>query len=222
MVIGNPPWAGIDIEASLEFAGLAGTTEFDKTITAAQGPVAAPRPIVELQDPHAVSGLAQFQRRRHAGKPGAKDQDGRALRIPLELDRTFVTGVGSEPERRHRMIHRRAAGNRSDQGQQVAPTDECRLAWHRCLWLNSYPAPERRYNDILCRASSAHRQSEVLSRSCDLEFAEAAPSPLTAKSGRGRSDPSPHLDLNSTALGVDDRDRPGPARGRAFDLDRKT
>jgi hypothetical protein len=65
----------------LEFAGLLETAEFSERILAAQGPVAAACPAVELQNPHLVSGLAQLQCRRHAGKPGAENEDGSAFRI---------------------------------------------------------------------------------------------------------------------------------------------
>src|SRR5258708_40134360 len=123
MGIGNPPWAWIDIEALLEFAGLLEATEFSERIPAAQGPVAAPRPAVELQNLDGVSGLAQLQRRRHAGEPGAEDKNGSALRIAVELDRTFVSGVGRKPQTGHRMIHGGAAGNRSDQRQQITPAN---------------------------------------------------------------------------------------------------
>ncbi len=164
MVIGNPPRAGIEIEALVECAGLAGTTKFSEAVAAAKSPVAAPWPIVELQDPHLVSGLAQFQRGRHAGEPGAEDQDGGAFRIAFELDRTLVTGVGRETERGHRVIHRGTAGNRSDQGQQVAPTNECRFVLHRYVLLNPYPAPEPRYNDIPRRPSSAYRRPQDIYR----------------------------------------------------------
>src|ERR1700730_7796335 len=128
MVIGNPPRAGIEIEALVECAGLAGTTEFSEAVAAAKSPVAAPRPIVELKDPH------------------------------------LVTGVGRETERGHRVIHRGTAGNRSDQGQQVAPTNECRFVLHRYVLLNPYPAPEPRYNDIPRRPSSAYRRPQDIYR----------------------------------------------------------
>src|ERR1700731_3857180 len=120
MVIGNPPWAGIDVEALLEFAGLFEAAEFGEGIPAPQGPVAAAGAAVELQNLDLVSSLAQLQRRRHAGKSGAEDDDGSALRIAVELDRTFVTGVGRKPKTSHRMIHRCAARNYSDHGQQIA------------------------------------------------------------------------------------------------------
>ena len=81
MVIGNSPWAGIEIEALLEFAGLLEATEFGETVAAAERPVAAPGAAVELQHLDLVASLAQFQRRRHAGETGAEHQDGSALRI---------------------------------------------------------------------------------------------------------------------------------------------
>ncbi len=141
VVIGNPPWTGIDIEALLEFAGLLETTEFSKGIPAPQGPVAAAGPAVELQNLDVVSSLAQLKCCRHAGKPGAEDDDGSALRIAVELDRTFIAGVGRKPQTGHRMIHRSAAGNRSDQGQQIAPANGYTLALHHNLLLNWYPVP---------------------------------------------------------------------------------
>src|SRR5580700_8812615 len=86
MVIGNSPWAGIDIEALLEFAGLLEPAEFDERISSPQGPVASARAAVEFQDPDLVASLAQLQSRRHAGQPRAEDQDGCALGIAIEPD----------------------------------------------------------------------------------------------------------------------------------------
>src|SRR5260370_35201363 len=103
MVIGNPPWAGIDIEALLEFAGLLEAAEFSEGFSAPQGPVAATRPAVEFQDADVVSRLAQLQRRCHAGEPGAEAEDGSALRIAVELDPAVVARGGRKPQRRHRM-----------------------------------------------------------------------------------------------------------------------
>jgi hypothetical protein len=97
MVVGNPPRTGIDIEALVEFAGLFEATELRKGIAAAQGPIAAPCPAVELQNLHAVAGLAQFQRGGHARKAGAEDQDGSATGIAVEPDRALVSAVASKP-----------------------------------------------------------------------------------------------------------------------------
>src|SRR5262249_24056506 len=119
MVIGNSPWTRIDIEPLLEFAFLLESAELDKTVAAADRPVAAAGAVVEFEDLNLVAGLAQFQRRHHAGEPGTQDQDRRPLRITRELDRALVGGFGREAETRHRVIHRRTAGDGADQREQV-------------------------------------------------------------------------------------------------------
>ena len=58
MVIGNSPWAWIDIEALLEFAGLPEPTEFGELIAAPQGPIAPPCPAVKFQELDLVASLA--------------------------------------------------------------------------------------------------------------------------------------------------------------------
>ena len=123
VVIGNPPRARIDVEPLLEFAGLHRAAELGEAIAAAQRPVTAARAIVELQHPHLIAGLAQFERSGHAGKPGAEDQDGSAFRIAIELDRPLVAGLRGEAEARHGVIHRRRAGDGADQRQQIAPAE---------------------------------------------------------------------------------------------------
>ena len=123
VMVGDSPGPGIEIEAFVERASLRGAAEFGEGIPAAQGPVAAACPAVELENPHLVSGLAQLQCRRHAGKAGAEDENGSAPGIAVELDRTLVSGIGREPQAGHRVIHRGAAGNRSDQGQQITPAN---------------------------------------------------------------------------------------------------
>src|SRR5262249_4318411 len=120
VMIGNPPRARIDVEPLVEGAGLRGAAELDETVAATQGPVAAAGAAVEFQDLHLVAGLAQFQRGRHAGEPGAQNQHRGAVRIAFQLDRTLVTGFGREPAPRHRVIHGRTACHRPDEREQIA------------------------------------------------------------------------------------------------------
>ena len=97
MMIGNPPRPWIEIKSLLEFAALAEAAELGKCVAAAQRPVSAARAAVEFQDLNLVAGLAQLQRRRHAGQTGAKDQDGRAPDVAVKLDRTLVAGIRANP-----------------------------------------------------------------------------------------------------------------------------
>ncbi len=85
VVIGNPPGPGIDVEPRLELAGLRRAAKLGKTVAAAQRPVTAAGAAVELQHLDLIAGVAQLERRRHAGKPGAEDQYRGALRIAFEL-----------------------------------------------------------------------------------------------------------------------------------------
>src|ERR1700730_7082068 len=139
MVIGNPPGPRIDVESLLEFAGLRDAAEFGEFIAAAQGPVAAARPAVEFQHLDLVAGLAQLQGRGQAGKPGAEDENRRALRIALEFYRTLVSGLGGKTERGHGVIHRGTAGYRADQRQQIAAAGvACGFTVHCCARLDRH------------------------------------------------------------------------------------
>jgi hypothetical protein len=75
MVIGNPPWAGIDIEALLEFAGLPEATEFSEQYPPRRS-VCSPWPAGELQNLDVVSSLAQL-RAPSCRQAGAEDKNGR-------------------------------------------------------------------------------------------------------------------------------------------------
>ena len=123
MMMGNPPRAGIEVEPLLELAGLLEAAEFGKAVAAADRPVAAASAAVEFEDLDLVAGLAQFQRRRHARKPGAEDQHRGALHVAGELERTLVGRLGRQAEARHRLIHRRTASDGPDQRQQIPPPD---------------------------------------------------------------------------------------------------
>src|ERR1700676_5114535 len=122
MMTRDAPRARVDIMPLLQFAGLLETAEFGERIPAAQGPVAAACPAVELENPHLVSGLAQLQCRRHAGKAGAENEGRSAFRIALELDWALVSGVGRKAERGHGGIHRGTPGDPPDKGRRVPPT----------------------------------------------------------------------------------------------------
>ena len=153
---------GIDVEPMLELAGLGGAAELGKAVAAAQRPVAAAGAVVELQHLHLIAGLAQLQRRRHAGQSGAQDKDRCALRIAFEPDRTLVARFRCEAEARHRVIHRRAARHRPDQGEQVAPPQHCFLILHidgitsraKVEWIE--PARRRPVKKQRVRASNQH------------------------------------------------------------------
>src|ERR1700743_903561 len=121
MVIGNPPWAGIEIKTLLELAGLRRAAGFRNTVAAPQGPGTPTRPAVELQYLDLVAGLAQFERRGHSRKSRTEDQDRCAPGIAVELDRPLVSGLSREAEAGHGVIHRSTAGDRADQRQQIAP-----------------------------------------------------------------------------------------------------
>src|ERR1700743_3359123 len=98
MVIGNPPWAGIEIKTLIELAGLRRAAEFGKTVAAPQGPVTPTWTAVELQHLDLVAGLAQFERRGHSREPRAKDQDRCTPGIAVELDRPLVSGLCRDTE----------------------------------------------------------------------------------------------------------------------------
>src|SRR5262245_48422558 len=84
VVIGNPPWTGIDVESLFELASLRDAAELRKPVAAAQGPVASARARVEFEHSHAVAGLAQLERRGHAGQSCAEDQDRRTLGVAFK------------------------------------------------------------------------------------------------------------------------------------------
>jgi hypothetical protein len=136
MMIGNPPRPRIEIKPCLEFAGLLLTAELDKGVTAAQRPVAAARSMIEFQHRNPVSGLAQLQRRRHAGETGSKDENGRAPHITGKLYRSLVSRIGCKAEAGHGVIHRRTAGDRANQRQEIAPTESFSAGALHCA---SYP-----------------------------------------------------------------------------------
>ena len=131
VMIRNPPRPGIEIKSVVEFADLLLAAELDISVAAAQCPVATARPLIEFQHRNLVSGLAQLERRGHAGETGAEDHHGRALGVARELDRALVSGVRRKAEAGHGVIHRRAAGERADQRQQVTPTQWCGAVLHR-------------------------------------------------------------------------------------------
>src|SRR5262249_3396865 len=76
VMIGNPPWTGIDVEPRCERAGLGVAAELGEAVAAAQAPVAAAGAAVELEELHLVAGLAQFERGGHAGESSAENEDG--------------------------------------------------------------------------------------------------------------------------------------------------
>src|SRR5262249_40939113 len=74
VMIGNPPRPGVEVEAVVEGAGLLEAAELDESIATAQRPVASTGATVELQHLNLVAGLAQLQRRRHAGETRAENE----------------------------------------------------------------------------------------------------------------------------------------------------
>ena len=119
VVIGNAPRPGIEVEAGVELAFLRRAAQLGIAVAAAQRPVAAAGAVVELEHLHLVAGLAQLQRRHHAGQPGAENQHRCALGIAVELDRPLVAGLRRVSEAGHRLVQRGTSGRQPDQLQQV-------------------------------------------------------------------------------------------------------
>ena len=133
MMIGNPPRPGIEIKSLLKLAGLRETAKLGERVATTQCRVATSWTTVAFKHLNTVTRLAQFQRCGHACQTGAKDQDGRASDIAAKLDAALVSGIGCEPEAGHRVVHRRAAGHRTDQRQKIAPAKSYFVAvLHRC------------------------------------------------------------------------------------------
>ena len=120
VVVRDPPWPRIEIEAVVEQAPLRGAAELGVRIAAPDRPVSTAGATVVFQDVDLVAGLAEFERSRHSGKPGAQDDDRRARRIALELDRAPIGRLRSDPQARHRLIHRGTASGCPDQRQEIA------------------------------------------------------------------------------------------------------
>ena len=115
VVIGNPPRPRIEIQAGIEFALLRRTAQLGVAVAAAQRPVAPTGAAVELQYLHRVAGLAQLQRRHHAGQSGAEDQHRGALGAALELDPSLVARLGGVPEAGHGLVQRGTSRCQPDQ-----------------------------------------------------------------------------------------------------------
>src|SRR5271157_3318613 len=121
VVVRDPPGPRIEIEAVVEHAALRWASELAIGVATPDRPVSTSGAVIVLQDLDPVADLAELERRRHSREPGAQNDDGRALRIALELDRAAIGRLGGETEARHRLIHRSPAGARPDQREQIAP-----------------------------------------------------------------------------------------------------
>src|SRR5258705_10841253 len=120
VMIRNSPRSRIEIKAFLEAAGLRCATEFGKTVATADRPVAPSRAAIELQHPDLVASRAQLERGRHACKTGAQHQHRCAFWIAAQLERALVIGLGREAEAGHGLVHRGAAGDRTNKRQKIA------------------------------------------------------------------------------------------------------
>ena len=137
----QPPRTRIDVEALVEAAVLRRAAELRVRVAAAQRPVAAAGARVVLEHLHLVARVAQLVRGGHAGDAGAEDQHRRAARRAGEIDRTLARRLGGEAERRHRLVHRRAAGGDADHAQQIAPRHRRRSISIR----HRFPPPMRSF-----------------------------------------------------------------------------
>src|SRR5712671_6510143 len=97
VMIRNAPGPRIEIEPFLKAAGLGRTTQFGKTVAAAQRPVAPTETAVELQHLNLVARRAQLERGCHPGETRAEDQHGGALDIALQPDRSVVGRLRCKP-----------------------------------------------------------------------------------------------------------------------------
>ena len=143
VVIGNAPRAGIDVEAGIEGAILREAAELDIAVAAAQGPAPPAGAPAIFEDLHFVAGLAQLERRHHAGKPGAENQHRGALRIAVEAERSLVVGGRRVSQAGHRLIHRTGARRRADQREEIAPAQRGRAVVGQGLTPWPEPAPAR-------------------------------------------------------------------------------
>jgi hypothetical protein len=129
VVIGNPPWPGIDVETRIELAFLTGTAELRIGVAAAQRPIPPADAAVIFEQLHLVAGLVQFIGRDKAGEPCSQDQDRSPLRIAVELDRAVIRRFRRMTEAGHRLVHRRPARGRTDQIEQGAPAHRHRIGF---------------------------------------------------------------------------------------------
>src|SRR5215471_318575 len=74
MVVGDAPWAGVEIEAAVKGAFLRKAAKLGVGIAAADRPGAAPRAVVVFEDLQLVAGFAQLIGRDHTSKPRAQNQ----------------------------------------------------------------------------------------------------------------------------------------------------
>src|SRR5665213_4405927 len=145
VVIGNAPRAGIDVEAGIEGAILREAAELDIAVAAAQGPAPPAGAPAIFEDLHFVAGLAQLERRYHAGNPGAEDQHRGALRIAVEAERSLVVGGRRVTQDGHRLIPHTGASRRADRREEIAPAQRGRAVVGQRItpWPEPAPAPAR-------------------------------------------------------------------------------
>src|SRR6266481_4478973 len=135
LVVGNAPGAGIEIKAGVEFAVLRSTAEFGVAVAAPQRPTAPAGAVVVFKHLNAVACPAQLKRRHHPSETGPEDEHRGALGIALEPDRPGIRGLCGKTHARHRAVHHRAAGRRSDERKKVTP------AHVRCFALGHHWTP---------------------------------------------------------------------------------
>jgi hypothetical protein len=90
MIIRDPPGAWIDIVVAFEGDFLARAAELGVGVAAAQRPATAAGFLAILQNFDIIACGSKLQCCDHARETRAEDQDFRAFRISIELDRAFV------------------------------------------------------------------------------------------------------------------------------------
>src|SRR5690349_24969619 len=121
MVIGNSPWARIEIEATFEFDFLSKSAKFCVSIAPPKRPVSPAGTISELKNLNLVPNFAKFERRHEPSQPSTQNEHRCSLWVAFQLDRTFVMRLLSEAETDHCLVHYSASRRRPNQRQKVTP-----------------------------------------------------------------------------------------------------
>src|SRR5882757_7444198 len=121
VMVGNAPGTRVEIKSRVELTALRRAAEFSVRVAAAQRPATAAGAVVVFEHLDAVARLAQFVRRHHSGEAGPQDENRSSLRIAVEPDRPCIGRLRSQAEARHGTVHRRPAGRRSDERQEITP-----------------------------------------------------------------------------------------------------
>ena len=135
VVVGDAPWAGIEVEAGVETARLGRAAELGVDVAAADRPVPAAGTAVVFEDFDFVAGPAELERRGHAGEARAEDQDGRPMRIAIEFDRAAIRRFRRKAEAHHASSISSPAGPCADALEERTPGQGRRggIAHARCF-----------------------------------------------------------------------------------------